>query len=100
MLHDSKINLSEINKVVYRDRGYFGAKSKGYDATMKRAVKEHPLGIKNILRNKSISSKRAPWELVYVVTRKVFKTGKILIITVQKINLNILRTAFVIFGIN
>jgi hypothetical protein len=28
--------------VVYRDRGYFGAKSKGYDATMKRAVKEHP----------------------------------------------------------
>jgi transposase, IS5 family len=44
--------------VVYRDRGYFGAKSKSYDATMKRAVKEHPLGIKNILRNKRISSKR------------------------------------------
>jgi len=26
--------------VVYRGRGYFGAKSKGYDATMKCAVKE------------------------------------------------------------
>jgi len=26
--------------VVYRDRGYFGATSKGYDSTMKRTVKE------------------------------------------------------------
>jgi len=46
--------------VVYRDRGYFGAKSKGYDATIKRAVKEHHLGIRDILRNKRISSKRVP----------------------------------------
>jgi IS5 family transposase len=46
--------------VVYRDRGYFGAKSKGYNATMKRAVKKHPLEIRDILRNKNISSKRIP----------------------------------------
>jgi IS5 family transposase len=32
------VDLSEKNEVVYRDRGYFGAKSKGYDATIKRAV--------------------------------------------------------------
>jgi hypothetical protein len=29
--------------VVYRYRGYFEAKSKDYDTTMKRAVKEYPL---------------------------------------------------------
>jgi hypothetical protein len=29
--------------VVYRGRGYFGAKSKSYSATMKRAIKQHPL---------------------------------------------------------
>jgi hypothetical protein len=29
--------------VVYIGRRYFGAKSKIYDATMKRAVKEQPL---------------------------------------------------------
>ena len=37
--HDSKVNLLEKNEVVYRVKGYFGAKSKGYYATMKRAVK-------------------------------------------------------------
>jgi hypothetical protein len=25
--------------VIYRDKGYFGAKPKGFDATIKRAVK-------------------------------------------------------------
>jgi len=31
------MDLSEKNKVVYRDKGYFGAKSKDYNATMKRS---------------------------------------------------------------
>jgi IS5 family transposase len=43
--------------VVYRDRGYFETKSKIYDATMKRAIKEHPLGITDILRNQMINQK-------------------------------------------
>jgi IS5 family transposase len=38
-------------------RGYFGAKSKDYDAIMKRAVRGHTLGTKDILRNKRISLK-------------------------------------------
>jgi IS5 family transposase len=41
--------------VFYRDRGYFGAKLKSYDATMKRAVKKHLLGMSDILRNNRIS---------------------------------------------
>ena len=28
-----------LNEAVYRGRGYFGAKSKGYNATMKRGIK-------------------------------------------------------------
>ena len=43
--------------MVYRDRGYFGAKSKGYDKTMKRAANEHLLGMSYILRNKGSSKK-------------------------------------------
>ena len=58
-VHDSYVDLTEENEVVYRDRGYFGAKTKAYDATMKRAVKGHTLGIKDILRNKRISSKKS-----------------------------------------
>ena len=39
-LYDSQVDSSEKNKMVYRDRGYFEATSKGYDSTMKRKVKE------------------------------------------------------------
>jgi IS5 family transposase len=49
-------------KWFYEDRVYFGAKSQSYDATMKRTVKENPLEMSVILRNKSISSKRVSEE--------------------------------------
>ena len=51
---------------------------------MKSAVKEHPLEIRDILRNKSISSKRVPGERVYTATKKIFTAGKVLIITIEK----------------
>ena len=35
-LHDSQVDLSSEGEIVYRDRGYFGAKAKGFDATMRR----------------------------------------------------------------
>ena len=37
-VHDSQVDLSEKGEVVYRDRGYQGAKCKGYSATMKRGA--------------------------------------------------------------
>ena len=48
--------------MVYRGRGYFEEKSKGYDSTMKRAVKGRTMGMSDILRNKRISSKRFQYE--------------------------------------
>lgn len=66
-LHDSQVDLSEEGEVVYRDKGYFGAPTKGYDATMKRATRGHPLNIKEELRNKRISRKRSPGERPYAV---------------------------------
>jgi len=38
-VHDSQIDLSEPGKVVYRDRRYFGAPCKCYNATMDRNVR-------------------------------------------------------------
>ena len=61
-LHDSQIDLSRCGEVVYRDKGYFGAPAKGYDATMKKATRGHPLSIGDKLRNKRISRKRSPGE--------------------------------------
>ena len=50
-VHDSRVDLSRPGEVVYWDRGYFGVKPRGYDATMKRASREHLLGIRGKLRN-------------------------------------------------
>jgi transposase, IS5 family len=67
---------------------------------MKIAVKEHPMGITNILRNKRISSKIAQVERIYAVTKKIFKTGKVFVTTIQRVNLKMLCTAFFIMSIN
>jgi IS5 family transposase len=71
-LHDFQVDLSE-KKYFGTDRGYFLAKSKGYDATKKRGMKEHLLGMSYVLRNKRISSKKAQVERVYVITKKISK---------------------------
>jgi len=57
---------------VYKDKAYFGVKSRGYDATMKRAVRGKPLTYRDKLRNRRISKKRAPIERTFAVIKKVF----------------------------
>jgi IS5 family transposase len=53
-VHDCRVNLSEEEEeeeeVVYRHRGYFSAEPKGFDATMQRGVRGHPIDIRDILR--------------------------------------------------
>lgn len=93
-VHDSQVDLSEENEVVYRDRGYFGAEAKGFAATMKKAVRGHPLGIKDIIRNKRISSKRVPGERVHAVTKNIFNSGMVLVTTVERVNVKMLFTVF------
>ncbi len=61
---------------------------------MKRAVKGHTLGIKDILRNKRISSKKIQGERVYSVTKEIFKAGRVFVTTVKRVNLKMLYTAF------
>ncbi len=61
-VHDSKVDLAEEGEVRYGDKAYSGAKTRGYDASMKRAARGHPLGISDILRNERISKKRSPVE--------------------------------------
>jgi IS5 family transposase len=38
-VHDSRVDLSREGEVVYRDKGYFGVKPRGFDATMRRGVR-------------------------------------------------------------
>jgi len=73
-VHDGKIDLAKPDEIVYRDKGYFGCgtKAKG-DATMKRATRGHPLSIRDKLRNKRISKKRAPGERPFAVLDRVMR---------------------------
>ena len=84
-LHDSQVDLSQPGEVVYRDKGYFGVEPRGYDGTMRRAVRGHPLGIRDKLRNKRINRKRAPGERPYAVIKRIFYAGHVLVTTLARV---------------
>lgn len=85
-VHDSKVDLSEEGEVVYRDKGYFGVEPRGYDATMKRATRGHPLNIRDKLRNRRINRKRSPGERPFAVIKRVFNAGHMLVTTVKRVH--------------
>jgi IS5 family transposase len=93
-VHDSRVDLSEKGEVVYRDRGYFGAEPKGFDATMQRGVRGHPIGIRDILRNKRISRKRSPGERPYAVIKNVFHHAHTNVTTVIRAHVKMVFVAF------
>ena len=85
-VHDSQVDLSRKGEVVYRDKGYFGVEPRGYDATMRRGVRGHPLGIRDRLRNRRINRKRAPGERPFAVIKRVFHAGHVLVTTVPRVH--------------
>ena len=91
-LHDSQIDLSMEGEVVYRDKGYFGVNPKGYDATMQRGVRGHPIAIRDVLRSRRINHTRAKCERVYAVKKTVFRTVKVT--TVARVSVKMLFNAF------
>ena len=93
-LHDDQVDLSRKGEVVYRDRGYFGTNPNGFDATMQRSVRNHPIGIKDRLRNKRISKKRSLGERPYAVIKNVFKSGCVMVTTVVRVRVKMVFTAF------
>lgn len=93
-VHDSQIDLSEPDEVNYRDKGYSGAESKGYDAAMKKGARGHPIGIRDKLRNKRISVKRAPVERPYAVIKNVFGSGHVRVTTVPRVGVKMMFASF------
>ncbi len=92
--HDSQIDLSKEGEVVYRDRGYFGTETKGFNATMKRGVRGHPIGIRDILRNARISRIRSPGERPYAVIKNVFHSTYTRVTTVLRVHAKMVFSAF------
>jgi len=88
-VHDSRVDLSLLGEVVYWDKGYQGAVPRGWDATMKRASRGHPLSIWDRLRNRRINRKRAPGERPFAVIKRVFGSGHVLVTTVKRVRVKL-----------
>jgi IS5 family transposase len=86
--------LSEEGVVIYRDRDYFGTGSKGFNPTMQRCVRGHPIGIRDQLRNARISRIRSPGERPYAVIKKVFHSAHTRVTTVLRLHVKMLFAAF------
>ena len=84
-VHDSRFDLSRRGEVVYRDRGYQGVVPRGWDATMKRASRGHPLSIWDRLRNNRISRRRCPGERPFAVIKRVFHSGHVLVTSLPRV---------------
>lgn len=93
-LHDSQVDLSIEGKVVIRDRGYFGVRARGVDFTMKRRTTDKPLDALDKERNRLISILRSPGERPHAVIKRVFGAGRVLVTTVQRVNVKMMVTAF------
>jgi len=93
-VHDSRVDLSEPGEVVYRDKGYFGVEPRGFDATMRRGVRGHPLSALDRLRNSRIGSKRRPVERVFAVLKRVFLSGHVLVTTVDRVRVKMVFSCF------
>jgi IS5 family transposase len=95
--HDSRIDLSRQGEVVYRDKGYQGAVPRGYDATMRRGARGHPLSIWDKLRNMRISRKRCPGERPFAVIKRVFGSGHVLVTSLSRVRV---KLVFACLGFN
>jgi IS5 family transposase len=93
-VHDSRVDLSLPGEVVYRDKGYFGVQPRGFDATMRRGVRGHPLGLRDRLRNSRIGSKRRPVERVFAVLKRVFRSGRVLVTSLPRVRVKLVFSCF------
>jgi IS5 family transposase len=94
-VHDSQVDLGIEGIPRYADKGYDGAKTRGYDAAMKKATRCHKLGIRDILRNKRISKKRSHIERCFAVMKRAHKAGHVLVTTVARAGMKFMMNAFV-----
>jgi len=88
-VHDSRVDLSEPGEVVYRDKGYFGVEPRGWDATMRRGARSHPLGELDKSRNRRIGLKRRPVERVFAVIKRVFHGGRVLVTSLPRVRVKL-----------
>jgi transposase, IS5 family len=93
------MDLANESEVRYADMGYFGAKTKRYDAAMRKATRGHSLNYEDEMRNKRTFSKRSSVERLFVFTKKVCKAGHVAVTTTGRVRVKIIITR-IVFKLN
>jgi IS5 family transposase len=93
-VHDSRVDLSLPGEVVYRDKGYFGVEPRGWDASMRRGVRGHPLCEADKARNRRIGLKRRPIERTFAVIKRVFDGGRVLVTSLPRVRVKMVFSCF------
>ena len=61
---------------------------------MRRGVRGHPIGIRDVLRNGRIRRKRSKCERGYAVIKNVFGAGHVMVTTVKRVAVKMTMAAF------
>jgi len=89
------INMDWTSIVLHGTEAKLGnTETKGFNATMKRGVRGHPIGIRDILRNARISRIRSPGERPYAVIKNVFHSTHTRVTTVLRVHTKMVFSAF------
>ena len=80
--HDSQIDLSFPGITCYRDEEYFGSECRGINETKDRVARSHPLPVKSIRRNLSISSFRSMVKHSYAFFKGRAHFGHVMVATI------------------
>lgn len=83
-VHDSDIDLSKKDEVVYRDKGYTGKETK---AKGNGSMKRGNLSIWEKLRNKRIARRRAPGERPFSVIKRTFNGERTQVKTLERVEI-------------
>ena len=94
-VHDSHVDLANEDEVCYADKRCFGAKTKGYDAAMRKATRGHPLSYEDEMRNKRISSKKFPVEWYFAFTKRICEAGHVAVTTICRGRVKMIITGIV-----
>jgi len=84
-VNDSRVDLSLPGEVVIRIKGYQGVVPRGWNASMRRGARDHPLCIWDRLRNRRISGKRCLGEQPFAVIKRVFGSGHVLVTSLPRV---------------
>ena len=89
-VHDSQVDLSRSGVPVYRDKGYFGVRPKGFDATMTRALRGFSLSAYSVNRNKRISRKRPLVEHPFAIIKRVIHFSHTLVALSRRVGVKVM----------